>query len=169
MTKKLSFKSKKNYSDLKQHRTPRIPINLLLQEYEIVQQKIDNYGSSDISYKTLTTTLTAASLFASKKNYLGNNVLLATCLIITVILFSEGKNHIYERRLAARAQALEKAISKNGVIKIFPGIVQSVTGKNEVSFWDVINHLLKTWSHFLLYYGIIAFLLFHYFKLPISE
>ncbi len=161
MANKLIFKSKKDFSNLKQQNRHRASKYLLLKEYEIVQSKIDNYGSSDISYKTLTITLTAAALFASKSDYFGDNVLIVTCLIIFYILFSEGKNNIYEMRLANRAQALEKALNKDGKIKHFPGIVNTIINQ-EVLFGDVVVHIIFYCYRFIFYYGIVGFLLFHY-------
>jgi len=159
VTKKLSYQSKKDFSELKSQKIRGVSKYLLLKEYEIIQQKIDNYGSSDIAYKTLTITLTAAALFASKDIYLGSSVLIITCFIILIILYSEAKNSIYEIRLVNRAQTVEKAIEKNGIIKKFPCIVYTSIN-DKVLFIDVFMHMILNWYKFIFYYSIILFILY---------
>lgn len=164
MPKKIILKKDKDFSHLKKKSEPKTPKFLLLKEYEIIQKKIDNYGSSDIAYKTLTITLTAAALFASEKPIFGNECLLFATFIITIILFEEGKNHIYEKRLADRARTIEKAIPKGARGKPFPGIVTCVAKKEKLSFKEIIDHVRKNSSQFIIYYLIIITLLYYYFK-----
>lgn len=164
MAKRIILKTDKDFSHLKKRSEPNTPKLLLLKEYEIIQKKIDNYGSSDIAYKTLTITLTAAALFASGKLIFGNECLLFATFIITTILFEEGKNHIYEKRLADRARTIEKAISKGARVKPFPGIVTCVAKKEKLSFKEIIDYIRTNSSQFIIYHIILTTLLYYYFK-----
>jgi hypothetical protein len=163
MTQRLTIKKRKDFSKLKNQSKNRIPRYLLLKEYEMIQQKIDNYGSSDISYKALVVTITAGSILANDKLDLNSSVLLLSCLVIFIILLSVGRNDIYIGRLVNRAQMLEKSINKDCSIKHFPGIVQN-TIRDQVMIDDVLLHVMLYCEKFLLYYIIMIVIFYHYIK-----
>jgi len=131
-----------------------------MREYEIVQRKIDNYGTSDIMYNTLVASATFASLYSIEFVGVFGPVLGAIVVLIT--LYAESKNHLYEKKLFTRAQQLEKAISKGGVIKRFPSIAYDVMGDNKVKFPEVINNCKVKWRDFPLYYATLSILILQF-------
>lgn len=96
----------------------------LLNEYEILQKKIDSYGNSELLYRGFSITILAGAIIYKEKDA-SPTVLIVGIITLLLLTYFEVKNKIFAKALEERAAKVEHAIIDGASIPA-PGIAISM-------------------------------------------
>ena len=132
-------------------------IEILIQEYLILQTKIDNYGSNSFKIKAIIIPLASAAIYLILKEERG--VLAFFALIGTLaLLYYEAINNIYKGVLSERARYVERLLKYPGIRKkrfSSPHIAHALIARNLITLKNIFISLISERRTNIIYFILI--------------